>query len=325
MKLVKKLYIKNLVKKLMVKKTLMNNKNILDNKIIKGIRDDKGSLLQYNNKWDYSQIIYNYRNNNLLNNLKYKHIIYKYISYMLNHKIKNNMINILYKKPIILYNEDSMNKKGTIILFIYKPKMNKNIVTNNTEMLISRLITNLLKTSDVLGKDNILSQFNIKPIILKYDYLDSDIYSKSLGKFILKYPTFDKINNININNYIINNELSNKINNIFVMNKIDQLLLLLKDTSMTKMSLYNKDNMINNNLLYKLITGYDWKYRGKNYNSESNARALRYFVNNGKLTLLNKSCKSFKLNSYSNNLTKSQSYIINKNGKYNINVTLSHF
>ena len=100
---------------------------------------------------------------------------------------------------------------------------------------------------------------------------------------------------------------------------------------MSYIGLYNKNNIINNNLLYKYIIGYNWKYKGKNYNSESNARALRYYVNNGQLKSLNNKYSllsthsSFKLNSYSNNLTKSQSFIINKNGKYNINVTLSHF
>ena len=315
----KKLYLKNMINKL-ININIKNNNNQLSN-------NHYNSLTNYNNKWDYTQIIYNYNNNNLLNNQKYKYLIYKYLSYMLNHKIDNNIINILYKKPIIIYN--TLGMKNTILLFIYKPKIinkNNNIITSKT--LISKVIDNLIKSSDnTIFNNNVLNNFNIKPIILTYNYLDSEIYSKSLGKFILKNPKFDSINNIDINNNIINKELNNKLNNLTVMNKINQLLVLINKNSdeISQSGWYNKSNIINDNLLYKHIIGYNWKYKGKNYNSESNARALRYYVNNGKLNSWNKNNTGFKLNYYANNLTKSQAYIINKNGKYNINVTLSHY
>lgn len=325
---IRKIYINNIIYKLI--KHLNNNK-INEMRLLNNNNNNfnKLSLNNYNNKWDYSQIIYNFNNNNLLNKLNNKHLINRYISYILNQIIKlpntnnNKYINILYREPILLFNNNTIK----IILFIYNP-LNK---YNN--IFISKIIDNILK----INKINDIN-LEIKPIILKYDYLDSNIYSKSLSKFISKYPKFDKINNIKVNNNStpwLNYFISDKLNTISIMNKIDYLL---SNNNHNKyyinekpLYFYNKDLIINNNLLYKYIIGYDWKFRGKNYNSESNARALRYYNNNGKLNinpLILKNynpIRNFKLNNYSANLTKSQSYIINKNGKYNINVSLCHF
>lgn len=329
----------NLIKNLN-KNKIVNNNELLTNNNNKILSNNNFNLSRYNNKFDYNNIIYSYNNNNLLNNIKYKYIIKKYINYMLNHKlsswinidskISNNKTvlgNILYKDPIIFINKNTYN----VILFIYKPLINNksNKIINNNNLLISRLINNLINKSDILlNRYNIT--LNIKPIILTYDYLDSNIYSKSLSKYLSRYPELDKIYNININKYLIDNFLIKKLNNINIINKIfDIKLLLNKSNTNNKVlmnSLFNKDMIIHNNLLFQYIIGNNWKYRGKNYNSESNARALKHYVNNGFFKLLSTKLNSnFKLNYYSSNWSQSQSFIINKNGKYNVKVKLSHF
>lgn len=317
----RKLIIKDLISNLIKKLNILNSSNT--NQI------NKSLITNYNNKWDYNQIIYKYNNNNLLNTIQYKHIINNYISYMLTHKIKNNninnIVNILYKNLIILYNNNNID----IILFIFKLKYNLKLTNLTSNLLITKLITNLIETllNNLLKNNNNNNlKFNIKLIVLTYDYLDSQIYSKSLGKFILKYLKFDNINNININNNIINNSLINKLTNNSIMNKIGQISSILNNNKLVNNSLFNKNFIINNNLLYQLIIGIDWKFKGKNSHLESNARSLRYYNTNGKLYLLNINLyNKYKLNYYSANLSKSQSFIINKNGKYNISTTLNHF
>lgn len=74
------------------------------------------------------------------------------------------------------------------------------------------------------------------------------------------------------------------------------------------------------------MIGNIWKYRGKNYNSESNARALKSWNDNKlnkSLSVVNNS--TFKLNYYLSSLTRSQSNFISKNGKYNVKVQFNHF
>lgn len=302
----------NLIKNLIINKK--NNLNINNN------NSNINIINNYNNKWDYSNIAYNYNNNTLLSNLKYKYIIKKYINYMLNHKLNNNLkLNILYKDPIILYN----NNKYEIILFIYKPNLSKNLNINN-DLLISKLINNLINIDNILNIN-----FNIKPIILTYDYLDSEIYNKSLTKHLSKFPKLDTIKNIKINQKILNKILINKLNKNKILNNINTLLESKSNLGLNNDLLLSKNIFIYSYLLHQNIIGNIWKYRGKNFNSESNARALKSWNDNKlntSLSLLSLNNHSkFKLNYYLSNLTQSQSSYISKNGKYNVRVKLNHF
>lgn len=311
----------NLTKNLIINKKNQNLININNNNIY-----NNNIISKYNNKWDYSQIIYNYNNNNLLSNLKYKYIIKKYINNMLNHKLtpwnNNNQINvnILYKEPIILINKNEIN----IILFIYKPII-KNQNVNYHDLLITKLINNLInKPLNQILNNNLI--INIKPIILTYDYLDSNIYSKSLSKHLSKYPKLDTIKNIKINQKILNNILMNKLSK----NKLLENINLLNNyqfelnNGLNNYSIINKNIFIYSNLLHQFITGNIWKYRGKNFNSESNARALKTW-NDNKLNQSLSLNNAFKLNYYSANLTLGQSNVISKNGKFNVKVQFNHF
>lgn len=302
----------NLIKNLIINKK--NNLNINNN------NSNNNIINNYNNKWDYSNIVYNYNNNTLLSNLKYKYIIKKYINYMLNHKLNNNLkLNILYKEPIILYN----NNKYEIILFIYKPNISKNLNINN-DLLISKLVNNLININNIFHIN-----FSIKPIILTYDYLDSEIYNKSLTKHLSKFPKLDTIKNIKINQKILNKILINKLNKNKILNNINTLLESKSNLGLNNDLLLSKNIYIYSYLLHQNIIGNIWKYRGKNFNSESNARALKSWNDNKlntSLSLLSLNNHSkFKLNYYLSNLTQSQSSYISKNGKYNVRVKLNHF
>lgn len=239
---------------------------------------------------------------------------------MLNHKLNSNLkLNILYKDPIILYNNDHYE----IILFIYKPNISKNLNINN-DLLISKLINNLINIDQILN-----IKLNIKPIILTYDYLDSNIYNKSLSKHLSKFPKLDTIKNIKINQKILNKILINKLNKNKILNNINTLIQSKSNLNMNNDLLLSKNTYIYSYLLHQYLIGNIWKYRGKNFNSESNARALKSWNDNKlntSLSLLSLNNRSkFKLNYYLSNLTLSQSSFISKNGKYNVKVKFNHF
>lgn len=316
----------NLIKNLIINK---NNNNSL---IYKN-NNNKNIISNYNNKWDYSNIFYNYNNNILLSNLKFKYIIKKYINYMFNHKLNNIKYNILYKNPIILYNNTKNNYE--IILFVYKPfniRVKKEL--NSNDLLITKLIDHLisdLNNNEIFKNYNL--NINIKPIILTYDYLDSDIYSKSLSKHLSKYPRLDTIKNVKINQKILNNILINKLNKNEIIKNINTLIdskIKINHNIFNYSENYiSKDIILYSNLLHQYMIGNIFKYRGKNFNSESNARALKSWNDNKlnkSLSLISLNNKgSFKLNYYLSSLTLSQSNVISKNGKYNVKVKLNHF
>jgi len=186
---------------------------------------------------------------------------------MLNHKLnknldnnltKNTKLSILYKEPIILYNNNT--NIYDIILFIYKPYINKNSLyknINSKNLLITKLINNILSNSQLNNNFNL----NIKPIILTYDYLDSTIYSKSLSKHLSKYPKLDTIKNVKINQKILNNILINKINKNNIIENINLLINskinLNKENNIHLLNnqYISKNIMIYSNLLHQYIIG----------------------------------------------------------------------
>ena len=299
----------NLINKLIINK---KNNNIIE------IKPIKNELFNYNNKWDYTNIIYKNNNNNILFNIKHKYLIKKYIDFMVNQKLFNLKLNILSKDPIILYKNDNLYE---VILFIYKPLINgRNI--NSNDLLITKLINNLMNNINI---NNI--KINIKPIILTYDYLDSTIYSKLLSKHISKFPKLEPIKNIKFNKNILNQILINRLNKNQIIENIN--ILKLYKPEITSGNLIFKNTMIYSNLLHQYLIGNIWKFRGKNFNSESNARALKTWNNNKLNTslsqILNNNKTKFKLNYYLSTITESQSNYISKNGKFNVKVTFNHF
>lgn len=328
------------------KKIEMNNKERLNN----------SKLLRYNNINDYQNSIYLYRNKNILNEIYKDKMVSNYIKKIMTQLINSRVINIHYNGPIFYH---TINKVY-ILLFIYRPKNNNmiNKIRNINENILIRLVNKLLKNKQ--GKNNIVSLFSnnlynkeviIEPIYLTYDYLDSKILSKTISSNIYKYNqykglysniiskniplmsvkdlTYSKLYNkkllyklltlTDLNNYLLNN------------NNISKLDTLNYDTKISNSNI-NSTNCIEQLLLYQYIIGYDWVYSGKLAKSDSNARSIyslkqygtltnRFTKNNGLLTT---SKTIYSLNKNPSYITKNSNNLINKNGKYNISVTLSH-
>lgn len=265
---------------------------------------NKLKLLTISNKNISNKNISNFYYNNIIdeNNIKNKYIIKKYIKNILNQTSKYGLgsiklnLNILYKEPIIKYKKNNYE----IILFIYQSLTNNNTRNKLINKIINKLINIKNNEIIILNKKYI---FNIKPIILLYDYLDSNILSKNLSKYIYKNPKTEILNNLRLNyEKRIYNILKNKKNKEIIIKKL----------KLNNNYIFNK-NIILYNIYNKLIIGNIIKYQGKNKNIESNARSLKWYQDNKLNTLL------------SSNITKSQNAIISKNGKFNIKIKLNHF
>ena len=279
---------------------------------------NKLKLLTISNKNISNKNISNFNYNNIIdeNNIKNKYIIKKYIKNILNQTSKYGLGSIklnlnrppgdgwapalrqglLYKEPIIKYKKNNYE----IILFIYQSLTNNNTRNKLINKIIKKLINIKNNEIIILNKKYI---FNIKPIILLYDYLDSNILSKNLSKYIYKNPKTEILNNLRLNyEKRIYNILKNKKNKEIIIKKL----------KLNNNYIFNK-NIILYNIYNKLIIGNIIKYQGKNKNIESNARSLKWYQDNKLNTLL------------SSNITKSQNAIISKNGKFNIKIKLNHF
>nr|YP_052722.2 putative ribosomal protein var1 [Starmerella bacillaris]AAR10343.2 putative ribosomal protein var1 [Starmerella bacillaris] len=247
---------------------------------------------------------FNYNNNNMMdeNNMKHKYIPKTYIKGMLFQTSKYGLgsmklnLNILYKEPMIKYKKNNYE----MMLFMYQSLTNNNTRNKLMNKMMKKLIN--MKNNEMIML-NKKYMFNIKPMMLLYDYLDSNMLSKNLSKYMYKNPKTEMLNNLRLNyEKRMYNMLKNKKNKEMMMKK-----LKLNNNYMFNphMMLYNMYN--------KLMMGNMMKYQGKNKNMESNARSLKWYQDNKLNTLL------------SSNMTKSQNAIISKNGKFNIKMKLNHF
>ena len=189
-------------------------------------------------------------------------LLYKLMTYKLD--LNNNKI-IIISKPIF---EHSLNKLN--IKFYYYNKSSY-IHNNNNKLyymnMLSRIINLLNNDSNNLSR--ILSYYynknvTIEPIKLSYNYLNSDIFSKSIS--------LDNINKGIKNEYsrLLNNNLPklndknisiNYINNIKLINKFKYNNIINNINNNNKLNINNiyKDININNLpmniLMFKYLTG----------------------------------------------------------------------
>lgn len=308
------------------------------NKYIKEL-SNKGNKLQHLNLMNtWSTQIYNYNNNNeimtFMKDMVIRKLLYKLMTYKLD--LNNNKI-IIISKPIF---EHSLNKLN--IKFYYYNKSSY-IHNNNNKLyymnMLSRIINLLNNDSNNLSK--ILSYYynknvTIEPIKLSYNYLNSDIFSKSIS--------LDNINKGIKNEYsrLLNNNLPklndknismNYINNIKLINKFKYNNIINNINNNNKLNINNiyKDININNLpmniLMFKYLTGWSVTYNGRLSANKSISRSETHKLLVG--TFRNKNYlwsnmnNLYKLNYIPANHNLSSNHNINKNGTYNIKVKLN--
>lgn len=172
-------------------------------------------------------------------------LLYKLMTYKLD--LNNNKI-IIISKPIF---EHSLNKLN--IKFYYYNKSSY-IHNNNNKLyymnMLSRIINLLNNDSNNLSK--ILSYYynknvTIEPIKLSYNYLNSDIFSKSIS--------LDNINKGIKNEYsrLLNNNLPKLNDKNISMNYINNIKLINKFKYNNIINNINNNNKLNINNIYKDI------------------------------------------------------------------------
>lgn len=343
-----KLLLKNLLLELN-KLRLNNNINNLDiNKYIKEL-SNKGNKLQHLNPINsWSTQIYNYNKNNEINTLIKDIIIRKLLYKLITFKFinKNNKSTedlnkiIIISKPIF---EHSLNKLNIKFYYYNKSFYNNNNNNNNLYYInmLSKIINLLNNDTNNLSK--ILSYYynknvTIEPIKLSYNYLNSDIFSKSIS--------LDNINKGIKNEYsrLLNNNLPklndknisiNYINNIKYINKLkyNNIINNINNNNNNKLNITNIYNNININnlpiniLMFKYLTGWSVTYNGRLSANKSISRSETHKLLVG--TFRNKNYlwsnmnNLYKLNHISANHNLSSNHNINKNGTYNIKVKLN--
>lgn len=332
--MIKSNYLKSLIFNILKNKSNKINYNNVNKLIV------NNKLQKFNSNNSHFINNYKFNNNNLLNNLFIDYNInylFNILFYQKNYNSnKLNKLNINISYPYFYHSLNNLN----ILLFIYVPSHiiklnNNNINTNNLiiSRIIKRLFNNNLNNNNIINLLNPLynKNVNIEPIFIKYSYMNSIILSKILQqqinvihKFKGKYA--QTINNriplININNIIqYNYKIKNMLNWILTLNSF------INNNNNDK--LYNTINLNNNILplmLNQYIIGYNWQYKGKIQQSESNARSLkhneRYGIFNSQDHVLYKN--TFNLLYKPTGLTYGSTWNTNKNGIFNIKVTLSH-
>lgn len=333
--MIKSNYLKSLIFNILKNKSNKINYNNVNKLIV------NNKLQKFNSNNSHFINNYKFNNNNLLNNLFIDYNInylFNILFYQKNYNSnKLNKLNINISYPYFYHSLNNLN----ILLFIYVPshiiKLNNNNNINTNNLIISRIIKRLFNNN--LNNNNIINllnplynkNVNIEPIFIKYSYMNSIILSKILQqqinvihKFKGKYA--QTINNriplININNIIqYNYKIKNMLNWILTLNSF------INNNNNDK--LYNTINLNNNILplmLNQYIIGYNWQYKGKIQQSESNARSLkhneRYGIFNSQDHVLYKN--TFNLLYKPTGLTYGSTWNTNKNGIFNIKVTLSH-
>ena len=214
----------------------------------------------------------------VIRKLLYKLITFKFISNIFNNKLSNKDLNInkiiIISKPIF---EHSLNKLNIKFYYYNKSSYNNNNNNNNNLYrlyyinMLSRIINLLNNDTNNLSK--ILSYYynknvTIEPIKLSYNYLNSDIFSKSISldninKGIkneysrLLNNNLPKLNDKNISiNYINNIKYINKLKYNNIINNINN-----NNNNNNKLNINNIYNNININnlpiniLMFKYLTG----------------------------------------------------------------------
>ena len=199
------------------------------------------------------------------------------------------------------------------------------------------MINNVSQGAESLN--NLLSRHfgkkvEVEPIILKYDYFSSEIFSENLSGNINRFGTFKKgytrILNNNINATALPATKSLQINklgeHIGQVRANNILNALSSGAPILPGEFLNKGNVVWNLLNNKYLIGYSFEFAGKLPKAVSTARTLKDIRFSGTLKCNTSDNASvlFNLNSRISNISQAQKSNINKNGKFNVRIKLGH-
>lgn len=303
---------KEIIKNILYKSDIVgSNKKIESTKVLKEYniinklkedsinRINKVRLWISNKEYGYSNRIYKWNNNKIINEINKDKVVKDWIKYILNSKIKineNNKINkgsinakgvlnnkttIESSEPIFLHTNDKLNIYIRILIPVLS-QLRKGVIKNNKiqskyyNNIINKLLSNNLKILTILSK-LYNKKVNIIPVFIRntaggmnefiigsnnvYSPYKYNITMNKLNKYIIPKS------NISKNRYINRNTLYN----IMYYNYINNLL----NNNIESDILINNINTILPNINNRYITGYSIHYAGKLPKADSSARTMK--------------------------------------------------
>ena len=340
-----------------IKKEYVYNKLYVDNNINKYIKENfnKGNKLQHVNKineWTFKMYSFNksYEKRLLILDKLVYNVLIKYLNYSIIKITSSNGNSIIISNPKF---EHLLNKVKIKFYYYHKYNNMSNYYVNDN--LIIKLLINVFNVNNnhKLSSLNLLltklynKNVEFEPIRLSNNYNNSTILNKIINKEInltekiIKYKFIDKLNN-SMPKY--NSKIIAIIYNIMLLDinesKINNLFNYINNNNNNNNNIlsyiYNNlniNNVPNNLLLYKYLTGWIIQYKGKPIDGGKTVRKTKKLFYNG--TCQNNIVSSFGNNKGNINNTLKLNYIsanndisnisnINKNGKYNINIKLNY-
>nr|AHY04986.1 ribosomal protein S3 [Magnusiomyces magnusii] len=316
-------------------------------KIVQKIQSQGAQLQKYNTANDNKHNLYRFSNQNMVNTVLRQNLLGELLSKYFQSKIlgtnaqwMGQQVRYLISEPIF---KDS-NKKLSVVVFVYnafanqvaKAQQDGKVINNN--LLLIRMINNISQGAESLN--NLLSRHfgkkvEVEPIILKYDYFSSEIFSDNLSGNINRFGTFKKgytrILNNNINATALpaakSLQISNKLGEHISQVRANNILNALSSgAQILPGEFLNKGNVVWNLLNNKYLIGYSFEFAGKLPKAVSTARTLKDIRFSGTLKCNTSDNASvlFNLNSRISNISQAQKSNINKNGKFNVRIKLGH-
>lgn len=315
-------------------------------KMVQKIQSQGVQLQKYNTANDNKHNLYRFSNQNMVNTVLRQNLLGDLLSKYFQSKIvgtkaqwMGQQVRYLISSPIF---KDS-NQKLSVVVFVYnafanqvaKAQQDGKVINNN--LLLIRMINNVSQGAESLN--NLLSRHfgkkvEVEPIILKYDYFSSEIFSENLSGNINRFGTFKKgytrILNNNINATALPATKSLQINklgeHIGQVRANNILNALSSGAPILPGEFLNKGNVVWNLLNNKYLIGYSFEFAGKLPKAVSTARTLKDIRFSGTLKCNTSDNASvlFNLNSRISNISQAQKSNINKNGKFNVRIKLGH-
>lgn len=168
------------------------------------IQNQGSSLQKYNTAHDNKHNLYRFSNQGMVDAVLRQNLVGELLSRYFQSKVvpgqgqwMGQQMRYLISEPIF---KDSPNKLS-VVLFVYNAYANQLAKTSqegravNNNLLLARMIHNLEHGSESLNallSRHFGKKVEVEPIILKYDYFSSEIFSENLSVNINRFGTFKK-------------------------------------------------------------------------------------------------------------------------------------
>nr|YP_009029672.1 ribosomal protein S3 [Magnusiomyces tetraspermus]AHY04926.1 ribosomal protein S3 [Magnusiomyces tetraspermus] len=240
--------------------------------------------------------------------------------------------------------KDSPNKTS-VVTFVYNAYANQTAKTSqegravNNNTTTARMIHNTehgSESTNATTSRHFGKKVEVEPIITKYDYFSSEIFSENTSVNINRFGTFKKgytrITNNNVNATATPQAKTTQTSNKTQREQIGQVRAnnvtnaRSAGAQVTPGEFTHKGNVVWNTTNSKYTIGYSFEFAGKTPKAVSTARTTKdiRFSGTTKCNTADNASVPFNTNSRISNIATAQKSNINKNGKFNVRIKTGH-